>query len=82
MNLEDPFYEQNKEELLKAAATAVKSTSNGYYVNLVLPSSVGDPEITMIPLLVEQFEREHIAIRTIRYVDQCGCGGHVVRVYV
>ncbi len=82
INLEDPFYVENHKELLRAAVKAVKDTASGYYVNLVAPSSIAEPEFELIPELVDCFQYENVTIKAIRYVDQCGCGGHVIRVFL
>ncbi|WP_081756961.1 hypothetical protein [Gorillibacterium massiliense] len=81
INLEDDYYEQNPLELIPAALDAVKSTASGYYVNLITPGCFGNPLDDFIPKLMSRLSEERIAVREVRYVDECGCGGHVTRVF-
>lgn len=82
INLEDPYYEENHEALLNVAVQAVKNTASGYYVNVVAPSSIEEPEHKLIPEIVHRLQQEGVSYKNIRYVDQCGCGGHVIRVFL
>jgi len=81
MNLEDTYYEENPAELLQSAVEAVQTTAPGYYVNLVTPGSFGMPEESLIPKLIHRFQEENIPVKDIHYISECGCGGHVTRVY-
>jgi len=81
LNLEDPYFDTHSEELLAESMDAIGRTKEGHYVNLVTPGSCGDPRDWLIPRLFELARQTGISIRDIRYVDQCGCGGHVTRVY-
>ncbi|WP_099550442.1 CGCGG family rSAM-modified RiPP protein, partial [Pseudomonas sp. 2995-3] len=57
---------------------AVEETSEGVYVNLVTPNEFGNPEDYLTEILLERYGNE---IKEIKYIDECGCGGHVLRVY-
>ncbi|GGL42338.1 hypothetical protein GCM10009037_27350 [Halarchaeum grantii] len=77
-NLEHPEYESDRERLLDDARDAVRQTASGYHVNLVTHAEQGHPETYLYDALEEAFGD---AV-DYEYVEQCGCGGHVVRVRV
>jgi hypothetical protein len=81
LNLEDIYYEQNPLELLQSAIDAVQNTAPGCYVNLVTPGSLGSPEQGFMPDLLRRLQKENIMVKDIQYIDECGCGGYVTRVY-
>lgn len=81
LNLEGEDYADNPERILEESAEAVRGTKEGCCVNLVTPGTCGDPRDGLMSRLEERFRREGIAFKEIRYVDQCGCGGHVTRVF-
>ncbi|MEX2460232.1 MAG: CGCGG family rSAM-modified RiPP protein [Paenibacillaceae bacterium] len=81
LNLEDPYYEDKPDEMLVESMTAIRQTKTGFYVNLVTPGKNGDPRNWLIPRLNKQLDAEGVDWKEIRYVDECGCGGHVTRVY-
>jgi putative CGCGG family rSAM target protein len=81
LNLEDSYYEEHIDEILLESIKAVSQTMEGRYVNLVTPGMCGEPAQWLIPSLKEQLNMEGIVIKEIRYIDECGCGGHVTRVY-
>ena len=64
--------------LVAQAIDAVEHTAAGNHVNLVVHGDHGHPEAYLFAALDAEFgddvDRE--------YVEQCGCGGHVVRVHV
>ncbi|CAG5084390.1 Putative uncharacterized protein [Thermobacillus xylanilyticus] len=60
---------------------AIRRTKAGHYVNLVTPGALGDPREWLIPRLSAMVKDADLAVREIRYIDECGCGGHVTRVY-
>jgi putative CGCGG family rSAM target protein len=80
MNLEDAYYDDHPEELLKDALEAVQTTASGHFVNLVTPEGVGHPEQAFIPSLIARMQEDNIIVKDVRYIDECGCGGHVTRV--
>jgi hypothetical protein len=80
LNLED-VQDAGREELLSAAIEAVEETAPGYYVNLVTPGTAGHPETVFIPDLVRKLREMNIPVRSVQYIGECGCGGHVTRVY-
>jgi hypothetical protein len=81
VNLEDAYYGEHPEEVLAESLEAVKRTKEGRYVNLVTPGALGDPREWLIPGLSAMLQEAGLAVREIRYIDQCGCGGHVTRVF-
>ena len=74
-NLEGPEHATDRDLLV---AEAVEATTPGHHVTLVTHGDHGDPTDYLGPALDEQFG-DGVAWR---YVDQCGCGGHVLRVRV
>ncbi len=81
LNLEDPYYAERPDKLLEEAADAVARTKPGRYVNIITPAPCGEPQEWLIPQLKERLDALSIAVQQIVYLDQCGCGGHVTRVY-
>ena len=78
-NLEKPEYEANLSLLERHAIEAVENTAGGYHVNLVTHEAHGHPKNYLYDTLEERFGDEAVHWE---YIDQCGCGGHVVRVHV
>lgn len=81
LNLEDEFYVDHVEELVADAIKGVEETAPGYYVNLVTPGGCGEPTSWLIPKLELILPAMEISFTRIEYIDQCGCGGYVTRVY-
>jgi len=81
LNLEDAHYETHPEEVLAESVEAIRRTKAGRYVNLVTPGRLGDPREWLIPQLIALVKYADLAVREIRYIDECGCGGHVTRVF-
>ncbi|WP_435101612.1 CGCGG family putative rSAM-modified RiPP protein [Halarchaeum sp. P4] len=77
-NLELPEHEASCERVVDDAVEAVRRTASGYHVNLVTHGAHGHPEDYLYDALEADFGDEI----TYEYVEQCGCGGHVVRVHV
>lgn len=77
VSLEHEEYEDNQAAVVKDAIKAVIETECGYYVNLVTPSGLGHPEA----YLTEPLQRLFQDMIQIKYIDQCGCGGYVLRVW-
>nr|WP_254119403.1 CGCGG family rSAM-modified RiPP protein [Bacillus sp. FJAT-29790] len=77
MDLEHNDYENNVELIIEDGVKAVEETAAGYYVNLVTSGRFGDPNEYLVPLLNEMFRD---TIKT-KLIDQCGCGGYVLRVW-
>ena len=75
-NLEGPAHAEDREFLVEQALSAVEHTAPGNHVNLVTHGEHGHPETYLYDALEA---REDV---TYEYVEQCGCGGHVVRVQV
>lgn len=76
-DLEHDEYEKDIDLIIKDALTAVKETSVGYYVNLVTSEVFGTPVDYLQPLLEKMFPNQ----LKIKFIDQCGCGGYVLRVW-
>jgi putative CGCGG family rSAM target protein len=77
VSLEHDEYENNAELVVKDAIAAVAETEIGYYVNLVTPSNLGNPDEYLTEALHMNFAN---SIKT-QFIDQCGCGGYVLRVW-
>lgn len=75
--LEHGEYENDVKLVIKEAVEAVKNTSKGYYVNVVTPANFGNPFDYLSEILDLTFG-DRI---TTKFIDQCGCGGYVLRVW-
>lgn len=78
-SLEHPEHADDRELIKREAVDAIHNTAAGYHVNLVTHGEQGHPERYLYPHF-EDLESE-LDIDW-EYVEQCGCGGHVTRVYV
>lgn len=78
-NLEKPEHGEDRELVVRQALDAVEHTADGNHVNLVTHENHGHPSEYLFTALENEFGGEDIEWE---YVDQCGCGGHVVRVDV
>lgn len=76
-DLEHDEYEDNVELVIEDGMKAVEQTAAGYYVNLVTSNNFGNPDSFLTPLLKDVFGDK---IKT-KFIDQCGCGGYVLRVW-
>lgn len=81
LSLEDAYYEENPAAILDESVNAVRETMTGRYVNLVTPGTYGDPREAFIAELEQRCKQEGVDFTEIRYIDECGCGGFVTRVY-
>ena len=77
-NLEQPRHGDDRDLLIAQAIDAIEHTESGYHVNLVTHGDHGHPE----EYLVDALEAALGEGLDWEYVEQCGCGGHVVRVRV
>ncbi len=77
-NLEGPEHAEDRDLLVRQAIEAVEHTTAGNHVNLVTHGDHGHPEEYLFEALESAFGDDVDA----EYVEQCGCGGHVVRVEV
>ncbi|WP_144554785.1 CGCGG family rSAM-modified RiPP protein [Bacillus sp. X1(2014)] len=75
--LEHDEYEHDIDLIITDALQAVEETEKGCYVNLVTSAVFGDPVVYLQPLLEELYDNRV----KIKYIDQCGCGGYVLRVW-
>lgn len=77
ISLEHEEYEHNMELVVADAVEAVRSTVEGFYVNLVTPEPFGNPDDYVTATLIKQFGEKI----TTKFIDQCGCGGYILRVW-
>lgn len=77
VGLEHDEYAHNIDLVIQDAIKAVANTGVGYYVNVVTPDTFGNPMHYLTSILDEHFQD---SIR-YQYIDQCGCGGYVLRVW-
>ncbi|MBT2687202.1 CGCGG family rSAM-modified RiPP protein [Bacillus sp. ISL-47] len=77
ISLEDGEYECNLELVVREALDAVQQTAKGFYVNVVTPANFGNPEDYLSEALLLFFGNKI----DMKYIDQCGCGGYVLRVW-
>ncbi|MFB6093266.1 MAG: CGCGG family rSAM-modified RiPP protein [Haloquadratum sp.] len=77
-NLEQPRHAESRERVVEQAREAIDHTAAGHHVNLVTHSAHGHPET----YLYDALAASHGDAVEWEYIQQCGCGGHVVRVHV
>ncbi|MGE4272539.1 MAG: CGCGG family rSAM-modified RiPP protein [Desulfitobacterium sp.] len=77
VGLEHDDYANDRDLVIKDALAAVADTGVGYYVNVVTPASFGNPADYLTELMDQQFG-DRIQYQ---FIDQCGCGGYVLRVW-
>jgi len=77
-NLEKPDHADDRQLVIDQALSAIDHTAPGNHVNLVTHADHGHPESYLYDVL----EREHGEAIEWEYIEQCGCGGHVLRVHV
>lgn len=77
IGLEHGEYETNVQLIIHDGVQAIEKTEVGHIVNLVTPQGFGDPTEYLSEVLRLQFG-DRIKFRLI---DQCGCGGYVLRVW-
>lgn len=77
-NLEKPEHADDRDLVLTQAIDAVKHTASGHHVNVVTHANHGHPSEFLFQALTDEFGDE----LEWEYVEQCGCGGHVTRIYV
>jgi len=76
INLELEEYITDRDLILKDSMQAILDTQPGFFVNLAVAENHGNPDDYLVPAL-----QQHFGDRiSIRYIDQCGCGGYVYRV--
>ena len=77
-NLELPEHAADPERVVAGAIEAIDHTAPENHVNLVTHGDHGHPETYLYDALDDEFDDDV----DWEYVEQCGCGGHVVRVHV
>jgi len=78
-DLETPRHASDRDLVVSHAVDAVDHTEPGNHVNLVTHGDHGHPAEYLYGVLEERAGHD---VLEWEYVDQCGCGGHVTRVYV
>lgn len=76
-NLEKPAHADSRELVVEQAIDAIEHTALGNHVNLVTHGEHGHPET----YLYDALDREYGDELDWEYIEQCGCGGHVLRAY-
>lgn len=77
INLEKPQYADDPELVVEHAVEAIEQTTDGTHVNLVTHADLGHPETYFYEALESRVDGVEL-----EYIEQCGCGGHVVRAHV
>ena len=77
INLETDEYIENRDLIVQDSITAILETEVGCFVNLAAAENHGNPDDYLVPALEERFG----GCIQIQFVDQCGCGGYVYRVF-
>jgi putative CGCGG family rSAM target protein len=76
-NLEHPEHAECRERVVRDALEAIEHTASGTHVNLVTHEAHGHPESYLYPVFEAEFDSLDWS-----FVDRCGCGGFVTRVYL
>lgn len=79
-NLEGPEHASDPDRVIAEALAALEHTVPGNHVNLVTHGENGHPESYLYDALAAA--DGEVADLEWEYVERCGCGGHVVRVFV
>lgn len=77
VNLEQPEHAENRDVIIEGAINAIEHTTTGYHVNLVTHGDQGHPSEYLYAILEAEFDDDI----EWEFVEQCGCGGYVTRVY-
>jgi len=77
-NLETEPYADDREAIVEDGIGAIERTAEGTHVNLVTHGEQGHPEAYLFPAIEERFGDDV----DWEFVERCGCGGYVTRVYV
>jgi putative CGCGG family rSAM target protein len=77
ISLEHEEYSMDMDLVIKDGIEAVEKTGKGFYVNLVTPASFGNPDDYLEEALMKYFGSGI----EMKFIDQCGCGGYVLRVW-
>lgn len=75
-NLETQEYIDNRDLIITDAIQAIEETAPGFYVNIAVAEQHGNPDLYLIPVLEDKFGSRV----SIKFVDQCGCGGYVYKI--
>lgn len=78
-NLEKPQHAADIDLVISQAIDAIEHTEPGNHVNLVTHGDHGHPSEYLFEVFDERVDTSDIEWE---YIEQCGCGGHVTRVYV
>lgn len=86
-NLEQPRHGEDSDLVIAQAVDAIEHTTSGNHVNLVTHGNHGHPSEYLYPALSDEFDGDGEVDDVDsevewEYVDRCGCGGYVTRVYV
>jgi putative CGCGG family rSAM target protein len=78
-NLEKPQHAADIDLVISQAIDAIEHTEPGNHVNLVTHGDHGHPSEYLYDVFDEMGDTNNLEWE---YIEQCGCGGHVTRVYV
>ncbi|SES00285.1 CGCGG family rSAM-modified RiPP protein [Salipaludibacillus aurantiacus] len=76
-SLEHGEYAEDRAFVIRHAIEAIDETAEGFYVNLVTPDVFGNPTDYLLSVIKDKYGDAVEA----KYIDQCGCGGYVLRVF-
>ena len=77
IDLEHGVYKRNISFVIEDGLRAIEETERGYYVNLVTPENFGNPSHYLAEIITRKYESSV----SFQFIDQCGCGGYVFRVW-
>ncbi|MFA9518354.1 CGCGG family rSAM-modified RiPP protein [Halopenitus sp. H-Gu1] len=78
-NLEKPEHADSRALVIEQAIDAIEHTAPGNHVNLVTHGDHGHPSKYLFDDLESALDEREVEWE---YIEQCGCGGHVVRVHI
>lgn len=76
-SLEHGEYESDRDLVIRHGLEAIEETAVGIHVNLVTPAGFGNP----LKYLGSPIRKTYGDTVDIQYIDQCGCGGYVLRIH-
>ncbi|WP_010283813.1 CGCGG family putative rSAM-modified RiPP protein [Bacillus timonensis] len=77
IDLEQGDYQHNRALVIEDGLKAIEETESGCYVNLVTPANFGNPS----HYLAEALSQKYKSGFSFKFIDLCGCGGYVFRVW-
>ncbi|AOM83756.1 CGCGG family putative rSAM-modified RiPP protein [Salisediminibacterium beveridgei] len=77
-SLEHGDYATDRALVIRHGLEAIEETAEGTHVNLVTPAGFGNP----LKYLMSPIRQLYGNAVDIEFIDQCGCGGYVLRIHM